>query len=122
MGLDLSLNVKIANFSLTHNLTAMASHVSVGSIKIYSSATSYEDKELSLYDVLWRPEEHYLYYVEDLLPYYEKGLQELLNDPDKYEKYNPENGWGSYDNLVEQLTKLVYVCKINKNASVNADR
>ena len=33
----------------------------------------------------------------DIIPKIEKGLLELINHPEKYKKYEAENGWGTVD-------------------------
>jgi len=110
MSLDLTLCVKVHNMNLTHNLTSMASHVEVGK------------DDLTLYDVLWRPDEHYMYHADDILPYVRTGLKELLHNPSKYEMYNPTNGWGSYDTLVKQVTELLFQLELHPQAYLQPDR
>lgn len=47
------------------------------------------------------------------------ALIDMHKDPEKYQKLNPPNGWGSYDCLIEALGKLrdiatdnsEYICK-----------
>ena len=76
--------------NITHNLTRMADKVPCG--------------DYTLYDLLWRPDEHgfthvtneYRSLVNSALPYF------LANRAD-LEQYNPSNGWGSYDSLLDFL-------------------
>lgn len=90
---------------ITHNLGEMAS-------------------QCGLYNPLWRP--YRLYNIKDdsdeaesfraeageLLDAIEWGLKELKSNPQKYKSYNPSNGWGSYEGLVEFTEK--YICMIKK--------
>lgn len=77
--------------------------------------------EYSLYRMLWHPEETGL--LDDgnvLTKEYVAILLNLLNElqlhKDKYEMYNPDNGWGSYDilyNFVDSL--MTSLISINNN-------
>lgn len=40
-------------------------------------------------------------------------VAELVAHPEKYEPMNPENGWGSYDRVIDVLTSM-------RNAALNA--
>lgn len=73
--------------NITHNLSGMADHVPTGAY--------------TLYQLLWRPDEHgfdrvtneYIRLVIDAIPYMYDHRKEL-------ERFNPENGWGSYEGLM----------------------
>jgi hypothetical protein len=73
-------------YNITHNLGKMAAECHVGD-------------GLTLYDVLWRPDEHGLKYARDLIKYLEEGYHNLDSHPEAFSKFNPENGWGSYNGL-----------------------
>src|ERR1700735_5592401 len=66
--------------NITHNLGCMAS-------------------EAGLYYPLWHPDEGGIITAKQLIPLLEFGLIVLRNNPEKFKKHNPENGWGNYDNL-----------------------
>ena len=95
MSLDVDLMVTEPvsqwNYNITHNLNTMAAECHVGD-------------GLTLYNVLWRPDEHGLKYARDLTKYLEEGYMNLDSHPEVYKAYNPENGWGTYEGLV----KFVY--------------
>lgn len=78
--------------NITHNLNKMAMAVNLdGRVKEY------------FYKMIWHPEdletdprENYRTMLLDL----GEGLAILKEKPDEFKKHNPENGWGTYDGLV----------------------
>jgi hypothetical protein len=93
MSLDVDLMVikptSVFTRNITHNLGKMA-----GEVKFSNGMT--------LYDVLWRPDEQQdLKYARDIGDMLDEGFNILLSDPDKFKAFNPENGWGNYDGLVD---------------------
>ena len=98
-GKDIKLNTyetdEFWTGNMTHNLGKMAGHVNT-------------TEGLTLYDLLWEPAEHGFSIVNQewiegiMLGYLEvrKRKKELL-------KYNPPNGWGSYEVLLGFMSDLV---------------
>ena len=87
--------------NITHNLGTMADHC-------YCQCPD----KISLHSILWRPEETTLLTASGkLTPSYVKALSICLEDLKEhrkyYEKFNPENGWGNYDNLVNFAESLL---------------
>lgn len=79
--------------NITHNLGKMASNVLT-------------PNGITLYSLLWRPEETNLLtkdncptksYIENVVA----ATTILGLHPEDYEKFNPENGWGSYKQLLK---------------------
>ena len=109
MSLDVYLVVtkptEVYESNITHNLNLMAREVS-------------ED----FYKTLWRPEELNLTTAEQLIPMLTAGLNTLLSDPERFKKFNPSNGWGSYERLVEFVDHYLHACKETPNAEVRASR
>ena len=89
--------------NITHNLTQMA-------------------KKAELYYPLWRPDEIDLEKAEDLIGPLEKGLKILEQDPAKMKKYNPDNGWGVYEYLVEFTRAYLQACKDHPKARIRSSR
>lgn len=109
--------------NITHNLNRMADAAGV-------------------YDVLWRPymlknpphfsndeyskemefENTQTIYANELIEPLREGLHKLKMNPEEYKKYNPENGWGSYDGLVSFIQDYLNACYKYKNAIVKVDR
>ena len=119
MSLDLSLNVQVAHYSLTHNLNTLCSHVPVGTVTKYTSATDSRQEEISLYNILWEADEHCLYTPKDIEPYLITGLAYLVAHYDDLLQYNPSNSWGNIDQVEKVVRKLVVDCKIYPHADLH---
>lgn len=91
MSVDISLYRCVFTKNITHNLGVMA-------------------KEAGLYKALWRPEDLDVYYAEDLIDTLTDGLQQLKAQPEYYKQFNPENGWGNYEGLVEFVEEYLKWC------------
>jgi len=75
--------------NITHNLSKMASAVPA-------------DDTLTLYDLLWHPNESGFNIVTDkYVGLIENGLKYLKEHKEELVVFNPENGWGNYENLLE---------------------
>ena len=114
MSLDVSLMVTkpVAVYvnNITHNLAKMASEVKLSN-------------GLSLYDVLWRPDEqHDLVYAKDIAELLDEGWNILLSQPERFEQHNPENGWGTYDNLCRFVYEYRNACWNNPDATIEVCR
>ena len=98
--------------NITHNLTEMASHVST--------------LDTDLYHVMWRPEEVFPdkkeIKLKDLTVLLEEGLKYVLSHEKELSKYNPENGWGHYENFVYVLPQYIRACYKWPNAIVEISR
>lgn len=101
MSLDVDLMVtkptSVYSANITHNLGKMAAAVQV-------------TDELTLYDILWRPEEHNLKFAKDIADLLHEGWKMLLSNPTEYSKYNPENGWGNFEGLVRFVREYRDAC------------
>jgi hypothetical protein len=114
MSLDVSLianqPVSVFDANITHNLTEMASEVKLSN-------------GMTLYDVLWRPDEMVgLNKAEDIADLLEEGWNILMADPEHFKKFNPENGWGSYDGLEKFVYKYLEACRFNPGAELEISR
>ncbi len=103
MSLDVTLNamrnVAVYEGNITHNLIPMA-------------------KALGIDKYLWRPEERnisiakeLIYPLSDALVYMIKNRQELL-------KYEPENGFGTYEGLKDFISEYLEACVTNPDAII----
>jgi hypothetical protein len=115
MSLDVYLMVtqpvSVYSGNITHNLGKMAREVIVDS-----------EKSLTLYNILWRPDESGFVYAKEISDYLDLGWNILLSDPEKYKRYNPENGWGSYDGLCDFVYKYRNACWDNPEAELRISR
>ncbi len=112
-----------SHLNITHNLGDMASYVKS---ELFPS--------LTLYDVLWRP--YRIYKIEedtdeaysfmpiakDLKEFLKILTDELVNNQEKYEKYNPDNGWGHYEGLVRFCQKYLRCIERYPNAHIEVSR
>lgn len=119
MSLDVDLMItmptSVYSGNITHNLGKMAGEVKYG-LEWVGVA------DLSLYDVLWRPDEHGFKYAKDIADLLDIGWNILLSDPEKYKRYNPENGWGSYEGLCEFVYRYRNACWDNPEAELSVSR
>ena len=113
MSLDVDLMVvqptSVYSSNITHNLGAMAREVKLSNDK-------------TLYDILWRPEEHGFYFAREISELLDEGWNILLSDPEKYKRYNPENGWGSYEGLCDFVYRYRNACWDNPEAELSVSR
>lgn len=86
----------VKSLSITHNLRGMAD-------------------ELHISQLLWKMPETT---GKDLGPLIEQALKELEADPKRFEPFNPPNGWGDYETLVEFLYEIVANCKKYPNSNI----
>lgn len=107
MSLDVSLSAlrqtRVYEDNITHNLAKMAI-------------------EAGIYHALWCPGENGLYKAQQLIRPLERGLGFLKADREKFEQFNPPNGWGSYDALVRFVEQYLEACRENPDADVRTSR
>lgn len=107
MSLDVYLTVEkpvtIYSGNVTHNLAPMA-------------------REAGIYEALWRPDELKIRKAVELIPILKAGLDLLQEDPERFRMFNPENGWGTYEVLVEFVRNYLTACQENPVAEVSVWR
>ena len=101
--------VSVYDNNITHNLSKMASEVKLSN-------------GLSLYDVLWRADEHQLIYAQDIAELLDEGWNILVSEPDRFKQLNPENGWGNYDNLCKFVYEYRAACWNEPDATIEVCR
>lgn len=89
--------------NITHNLTEMA-------------------KEAGIYYALWRPGTINCTRARDIIPMLELGLSKLKEDPEHFEQYDAENGWGTYLQFVPFVEDVLKACKENPEAIIEVSR
>jgi len=109
VSLMVSKPVSVYDNNITHNLSKMASEVKLSN-------------GLTLYDVLWRPDEHELELAEDIAELLDEGWNILLSEPDRFRQLNPENGWGNYDGLCRFVYEYRTACWDEPDATVEVCR
>ena len=107
MSLDVSLTAMrptvVFDGNITHNLNMMA-------------------EEAGIYKHLWRPEEIGITLAGQLIEPLTAGLELLKSDPERFKKFNPENGWGHYEGLVDFVEEYLKMCIEYPDAEVDANR
>ncbi len=106
MSLDVYLEVggqTAYEANITHNVNRMAEAV-------------------GCYQELWRPDEIGIERASQLIEPLKAGLIALVSDPLRFEALNPENGWGSYDGLVQFVTAYLKACIQHPDATVRVSR
>lgn len=93
----------VYSHNITHNLGLMA-------------------KEAGVYQHLWRPEELSIEVAGDLIIPLQNALEKLTSDPAHFQTFNPANGWGSYEGLVEFVTQYLQACRDNPDATITVSR
>ena len=113
MSLTVSLNVTkpvaVYDNNITHNLGSMAANVKLSN-------------SLTLYDVLWRPDEHQLVLAKDIAELLDEGWNILLSEPDRFKQFNPHNGWGNYDVLCKFVYEYRTACWNEPDATIKVCR
>lgn len=89
--------------NITHNLNKMA-------------------EAAGIYQACWRPEEIGVTKAEQLIPLLREGLARLVADPAYFKRYDPSNGWGSYESFVRWVQKYLQACEENPQADVFVSR
>ena len=113
MSLDVYLTkvmpTEVYSSNITHNLGKMANQV------LLSNGHT-------LYQVLWRPDEHGWKFARDIDDMLDEGWNILLSDPEKFRAFNPENGWGSYEGLCNFVYNYRNACWENPNGELRVSR
>jgi hypothetical protein len=94
---------KVYHDNITHNLGEMAI-------------------QAELYNALWRPDELGVEKAYDLLFSLAMGLEKLRNNPEHFKTFNPKNGWGDYEGLVEFTANYLAACCRYPRATVRVSR
>ncbi len=89
--------------NITHNLVTMA-------------------EAAGIYMHLWRPEEIGIKTAGELMDPLREGYRLLINEPGRFKKLNPSNGWGSYEGLVKFVKNYLAACIENPDAIIEVCR
>jgi len=77
--------------NITHNLNTMA-------------------KIVGIYTELWRPETVYITHARQLIRPLKLAIRAMKGNKDKLLKYNPNNGWGTYEGLLIFMKDYLIAC------------
>ena len=113
MSLDVYLTkvmpTEVYSSNITHNLGKMANQV------LLSNGHT-------LYQVLWRPDEHDWKFAKDIVEMLDEGWNILFSNPELFKKFNPENGWGSYEGLCNFVYNYRNACWDSPDAEIGVSR
>lgn len=94
---------EVYSANITHNLNRMADAAGI-------------------YKELWRPDEIGVTKAGQLIKPLRAGLDRLRAQADHLRTFNPTNGWGNYEGLVEFTAKYLAACEANPDATVSVSR
>ena len=60
--------------------------------------------------------------AEQLIAPLRVGLDVLRGDPKRFRQFNPENGWGDYEGLIEFVEEYLAACEMYPDADVSVWR
>lgn len=101
--------VSVFDANITHNLGKMADQVKLSN-------------GMTLYQVLWRPDENGLKYARDMVDLLQEGWLAVLRDHDSLVQFNPDNSWGSVEALEKFLYNYRIACWDNPSAELRVSR
>ena len=93
--------------NITHNLGKMASNVTP------------DGKPYTLYDLLWGGKYKH---CRDLISKLHVCILYMLMNKEELKKYNPENGWGTYEQLLEFTKEFQMACIDNQDCKIEIDK
>jgi len=93
---------------------------------VYSANVTHNLRKMAdaagLYDIVWRPDEHGITTASQLIEPLRAGIERLKADPEHYQQFNPNNGWGSYNHFIVWLEQYLTACEEHPNAFVTVSR
>ncbi len=97
------LGAEVFSANITHNLSSMADAV-------------------DLYPCVWRPDEIGIKSAGEIIPKLSAGINILKSNPNHYRTYEPENGWGLYNDFIPWLERYLEACKQYPDATIRVSR
>lgn len=89
--------------NITHNLAPLA-------------------RAVGIYKLLWRPEDLGITKARQLIVPLAEGLQKLVDRKNELQQYNPPNGWGTYQGLVNFVADYLDACEDYPQAELRVSR
>ena len=95
----------VFEWNITHNLTNMA-------------------QAAGIYEPLWHPEkcDPPITTAKQLIGPLSVGFEKLVTGREFFLQFNPKNGWGTYENLVEFVGRYINACEDWPDAIVSVSR
>jgi len=126
----MSLDISLVSFegeknkcccSTCGNIHETEKHIEYFSANITHNLNNMAD-EAGIYKMLWRPEENEISCAKQLIDPLEGAIKMMKDDPRRFKRHDPENGWGSYDDFIPWLEELLEACKKYPEAKIESDR
>jgi len=89
--------------NITHNLNKMADSAGI-------------------YGCLWRPEENGITHAKQVIEPLSRGVALLASEKSRFEKFNDENGCGTWENFLTFCADYLQACRDNPGALVRSFR
>ena len=89
--------------NITHNLGRMANAAGI-------------------YGILWRPDENGVATAHDLIARLERGIAAMEAAPARFRAFDAANGWGTYDDFLPWLRRLLDAAREFPGANVEVSR
>ena len=106
--------------SLDVYLTATVPHV------VYADNITHNLNEMAgaavLYVALWEPQNLDITKAKQLIVWLRDGLDRLKAEPERFKAFNPPNGYGNYEGLVEFVEAYLAACEAHPEAEVSVSR
>lgn len=94
---------EVYSTNITHNLNAMAD-------------------EAGIYNSLWHPDTDGISQAGQLIDLLSRAVSDMHKRPEYYQRFNSQNGWGTYSNFYTLLEKLLDACKKFPDATIEVYR
>ena len=109
--------------NITHNLSIMAKKADLYSVlwKPYELNPNYNIGEKD-YKAQYKFEEENIVLAKELITTLEAGINLLESKPEYFKKFNPDNNWGNYKNLLNFSKSYLKACKQYPKAIVITSR
>lgn len=111
----------VLRINIIHDLNKMALKVPIE----WTDSKTGQYFNTDLYHIMWRPEEIFtdtVITLDMLAQPLEIGLKYLLSNEKQLNKYNPENGWGHYEDFAYCIPQYIRACYLYPNAILEVSR
>lgn len=110
--------------NITHNLGTMAEAAGLYKAlwRPYQLLPDWKDELENNSNEEYKFEQEHTIYAGQIILDLQKGLIKLLSSPEEYKKLNPENGWGTYEQLYDFTYNYIKACTKYPTARVETSR
>lgn len=118
----MSLDLSLESIPGTSKCTCRCGHehVSVQSEIVFNSNMTHNVGNMldaaGLYQILWHGDG---LVAGEQIGVLRRGLSAMLTDPERFKKMSASNGWGTYEQVVPWLTKVIVAFAANPTAIIH---